>query len=241
MLICFSGWKGAGKDECAKYLIERHNAIRVALADPLKNMVSKEYGVDRSSLDDPKRKELPILEMPVEPKDAYTKMIAEFMFKEFRNKIGLPPHDFYWSEHGFVGVFKNRDFEGRDSNMTLYDHLYWTPRALAILKGSTNRAVNPNFWTDKAFESIEDSLGLNRKNLVVVTDVRYKSELVQFKERFGKDVVFVRVNRFKESPSQDPSERDLDDAEFDFYVDNTRELSWTHEQLEEILAQLDIV
>jgi hypothetical protein len=227
-VICFSGWKGSGKDECAKYLIENHNASRVALADPLKDSVAFEFSIARTSLDDPKLKESPILHLPVDPKDAYSKMIAEFLFREFRNKDGKQPTDFGYWNRAFQGTF-SADEPGQ---------LYWTPRALAILKGSTNRSVTSSYWTEQAFGDMEAKLKENPNSLITVTDVRYRSELAQFKERFGDKVVFARVNRFNESPSQDPSERDLDGAKFDFYVDNTGSLSYLHGQLVAILPQL---
>jgi|ERR1035437_1599021 hypothetical protein len=210
MVICLSGWKQSGKDSLASYLVENHDAARVALADPLKDSVSREFNIPRWHLDDPKFKESPILSMPVDPKDGFSRMIALFMRGEFRNAQGTS--------------------EGGDS----LNGLYWTPRSLAILKGSTNRSVQSNYWTNKAFDQI-DRLLKNTK-LVVVTDLRYKSEMAQFKERYGQEVVFIRINRFKESPSQDPSERDLDQAEFDFYVDNAGTLEEAYGRIREILG-----
>jgi hypothetical protein len=225
-IICFSGWKGSGKDECAKYLIGKHNAVRVALADSLKDSVAEEFEIDRSSLDDPKFKESPILTLPVDPKDGFSRMISEFLFKEFRNERGGQPIAFkYYNEH-FVG---NAD-DGYG-----WCRLYWTPRALAILKGSVNRSVMSDYWTSKTFEIVEGELNENSNQLIVVTDVRYKSEVEQFKKRFKDQVVFVRVNRFDSSPSNDPSERDLDDHKFDFYIDNKAHLNYTYAQLENIL------
>lgn len=227
MILCFSGFKGSGKDACANYLIEKHNAVRVALADPLKDSVAQEYGIDRASLDDPSRKESPILSLPVDPKDGFGETITQFMIGEFRNKQGQK-----YEQKGLLQIFSR--FNG--VLVTPEEQLYWTPRALAILKGSVNRSVDSNYWTNKAFDKIDAQLKENR--LVVVTDVRYRSELVQFKERFGDQVVFVRVNRVKESTSNDPSERDLDTAKFDFYVDNADHLNFTYAQLENILTQL---
>ena len=243
MIICFSGWKGSGKDECAKYLIERHNAIRVALADPLKDSVAQEFGINRASLDDPKRKESPLLNLPVDPKDKYSKMIAKFLVKEFRNKNGAQAHEFdEETNEGIVHVVKLGDGLGNRANIIeeTKDRLYWTPRALAILKGSTNRSVASNYWTGQAFGVMEAELKEDPNRVITVTDVRYKSELAQFKERFGDNVVFVRVNRFKESPSSDPSERDLDDGKFDFYLDNTGTLENLHGQIERLFGPLGI-
>lgn len=232
MIVCLSGWKFAGKDECCRYLIEKHNAIRVALADPLKNSVAREFDIDRTSLDDPKRKELPILSMPVAPKDKFTGMIAEFMIKEFRGVHGDKPDTFTWADDGtFLGLW-----DGGTESAGLADVVFWTPRALAILDGSTKRAVNPNWWTDRAFNKIKEYL--ENDKLVAVTDLRYKSEIAQFKKEFGDQAVFIRIKRHEESPSNDPSERDLDGYEFDYYLDNTGTLENTYEQVEEILRSL---
>lgn len=234
-LICISGWKGSGKDMLAAYLIEKYGATRVSFADPLKDGVASDYGIDRSSLDDPNRKETPILTMPVDPQDKYSKMIAEFLIKEFRNKDGKVPTGFFYSHHGFLGTFENTGFEGYVEGMTLYDKAYWTPRALAILEGSTKRSARSNHWVQKAIEKAK-----NVNGMVVISDLRYKSELSQIKAAFGDDVTFIRVNRFKESPSNDPSERDLDDGEFNGYVDNFGTKEQAFVELEEILSYYHI-
>lgn len=219
MIICFSGFKGSGKDTLAAYLIEKYKAVRVSFADPLKDLVAEEYDIDRASLDDPNRKEKPILTLPVEPKDAFTRMVAEFMYKEFRDKDGRQPIKYIAGDR-FQGIFDDADS----------GQLYHTPRSLAILKGSTNRVVRSDFWVQKAIEKAKSVAGM-----VVISDLRYKSELGQLKEAFAEDVLFIRVNRFKESPSNDPSERDLDDATFDGYVDNTGSKEESYKQLREVL------
>lgn len=228
MIVCLSGFKGSGKDTVANYLIENYNAIRVAFADPLKDSVAEEFGIDRSSLDDPKRKESPIPTMPVNPKDGFSEMIAEFMFKEFRTSRGLQAFNFTYHEKQFYG-----DVEGYGLSS-----LYWTPRALAILKGSVNRSVRSDFWTSKAFGIMQAELNENSEQIIVVSDLRYKSEMVQLKERFGDKAVFIRINRFKESPSSDPSERDLDDGQFDYYLDNSKTIEDTFKQIEDIFGTL---
>ena len=231
-IICFSGWKGSGKDALAGYFVEKFGAVRVALADPLKDSVASEFKIDRTSLDDPKRKESPLLDMTVNPKDGFSRMIAKFMAKEFADANGNKPDKGEIQENEFVAYFHDRN--------GFYDErqVYWTPRALAILKGSVNRSVTSNYWTQKTFDKAESYLKEDPSKLIVVTDVRYKSELAQFKERFGDQVTFVRVNRFKESPSSDPSERDLDDGKFDHYVDNTGTLERLYEQGSKLLIKI---
>lgn len=225
MVICFGGFKGSGKDAMAAYLVKKHSAKRVALADPLKDSVSEEFGIARGLLDDPKLKESPILTMPVDPKDDFSKMIAKFMFKEFRTADNEQPDEFTFRDGKMLGVINY--LTGWD-----FKPLFQTPRSLAILKGSTNRSVTSDYWTNKAFQNIDHYL--NDYPIVVVTDLRYRSELAQFKERYKDQVVFIRINRHKESLSQDPSEMDLVGAQFDFHIDNTGTLENSYAQLEDI-------
>jgi hypothetical protein len=97
-------------------------------------------------------------------------------------------------------------------------NLYWTPRALAILEGSIKRSVNPEYWTNKVLAQIKPD------DLAVITDLRYKSEAHQIRNyatSIGANSCLIRINRFDESQSDDPSERDLDDYEdFDIVIEN---------------------
>lgn len=229
-IICLSGWKRSGKDTCANYLIDKHNATRVALADPLKDMVAKEFNIDRVWLDDPKLKETPLFSLPVEPKDDFSCMIAEFMYKEFRTIDGIQPMGFCYEDLVFKGHLPRTE-----ECMWPKAVLYWTPRALAILKGSTNRSAKSDFWIERAFDTMRGRLD---NEVFVVTDLRYKSEVEQFKREFGERALFIRINRHKESISNDPSERDLDSHRFDHYVDNTGSLEDTYKQIEGILSTI---
>jgi hypothetical protein len=203
-VLAISGWKGSGKDTIAAYLIEKYGFVRTAFADPLKDMTAAEYGVERSWMDDPKYKEAPLLHLPVNPQDGFSRMLTDFMVKEF----------------------KSPSLEEKQ--------VYWTPRALCILKGSTNRSVDSSFWVKRAISVIKSG----EKSLNVITDLRYNSEAKQLKEAFGSDVVFLRIKRFDKSPSSDPSERDLDNFEFDLYVDNTGSLDKAYGQVDGIVSGL---
>lgn len=224
-VLCLSGWKGSGKDSCADYLIRKYGAVRVALADPLKDNVAEEFQIDRTSLDDPSKKESPLLKFPVQAKDGFSKNVTGFMIREFRTASGFPPDPAHTR-------IENGNFEAFLNN---WEQLYWTPRALAILKGSTNRSVTSDYWVQKTFQKIE---ALPKSTMSVVTDLRYQSELKQFDNHFKGSAVFIRINRFKDSPSSDPSERDLDNAEFDYYIDNTKTLLDLYGQLNDIIEEM---
>lgn len=217
-VIAISGWKRSGKDVSASYLIEKYQASRVSFADPLKDMVAKEYNIPRHYMDDPEFKETPLLQYPIDPQDNFSTMLTDFMIMEFRDKDGKK---------------YNPEYPG--------NILYFTPRSLCILKGSVNRSVDSSYWVKKACDSIKEksqlSCGLG-SNLHVIADLRYRSEMKQLKDAFKEDIVFIRVNRFDECPSTDPSEVDLNDAEFDFYIDNTKDFSYLFKQLDEVMNSL---
>jgi hypothetical protein len=111
--------------------------LRNGFADPLKDMVAEEYDIPRSYCDDPAYKEAPLLKYPVTPKDNFSKNMANVMFGEFR------------TEGGKVSAHSNFT-----SSQLHHEQLYWTPRALCILKGSTNRSVISNSWVTCAMNKI---------------------------------------------------------------------------------------
>lgn len=104
---------------------------------------------------------------------------------------------------------------------------YWTPRALCILVGSTMRSVNPNFWVEKALAQVQPG------GLYVIADCRYKNE-IDIVKRVDAQVVTVRIERFDTSPSDDPSERDLDNYLFDKVINNRHSI----EEFQKIIRSL---
>lgn len=49
-LVCFAGVSGAGKDTAGAYLTERHRFVRVAVADPMKDVMMQLFGLSREQL-----------------------------------------------------------------------------------------------------------------------------------------------------------------------------------------------
>ena len=208
-VVAISGWKRSGKDTAANYLVDEYGYNRVAFADVLKDMVAQEYDIPRGHCDDPQFKEAPLHQYPVEPKDNFSRAIAEIMKGEFRDYNGKP---------------------------------YWTPRALCILKGSVNRSVTSQFWTNKAIELIinidleNETRHLDRSSLFVISDLRYNSEIAELRNTFQKDLITIRINRFDTCDSTDSSERDLDNTQFDIVIENRESLSSFLRKLEDSLG-----
>lgn len=178
-VLALSGWRGSGKDLAGQYLINQYNYVRMAFADVLKDTVSNQYSIPRVWCDDPTKKELPLVQYPINNSDNFVASIHKLLASELK-------------------------------------HGYWTPRALCILEGSVKRAVNANHWVNKVIDNIMNTTGTS----FVITDLRYRSEIELLRKQFGKDLVTVRLNRFETINTEDPSERDLDKAEFDVVINN---------------------
>jgi hypothetical protein len=213
IVLALAGYKGSGKDTAAEFLTREWNYRRLAFADKLKENVAYAYNINRSSLDDPKLKDSAILSMPVISTDRFTRNTLVFMAKEFAAASGEK------FDHAVFSATTNQllGVRSKDGKTT---PLYWSPRSLAILEGSTKRSVNPNYWVDYIINEIKDPEVDTNEN-IVITDLRYRSEAARLKEVFGDSLVTARVVR-DHSMSQDPSERDLDDYEFDYYLYNQK-------------------
>lgn len=228
-VIAISGWKRSGKDTIAEQLIKEHGFKRIAFADPLKDSVAKEYGIPRSHCDDPAFKEAPIMHLPLNPKDAFGLGAAKLIYKECRTEDGKTPFESYQDPSGaFLGVV---NYGSAFTERETVAQLYWTPRALCILKGSINRVVRSDYWVKAAIDQIK----ANPDGLFVISDLRYQSELSQLKQAFGKDITTVRVNRFDECNSQDASERDLDKGVFDITIENRGTLEQLLDKVKELV------
>lgn len=228
MIVLISGWKHSGKDTAASWLIEA-GYRRVGFADKLKDMVSSEYGVKREALERQELKELPLLHLPVLSKDKFTKNLHMFLHKEFRTGSGNVPQEIFYDEGG--DQMMSRDQDGHVSG------LYWTPRAIAILEGSVKRTVNANHWVERALD------GVNTQDNIVISDFRYQSEYEAIKriaDEKGIEVVTLRINRFDESPSNDPSERDLDGFKFDYYIENKSTLEVFKASVTRFMVQISL-
>lgn len=94
---------------------------------------------------------------------------------------------------------------------------YWTPRALCILEGSLKRAVSANYWVNRVAQTI----AANPTGKFVISDMRYRSEADSIRALLGERAITMRVSRFSTIDTLDPSERDLDNYQFDMHVDNS--------------------
>ena len=81
-IIALSGYKGSGKDKVADYLIDVYGFKRYAFADTIKEMVSEQYNIPLNYFHDQQQKERALPQYPVDPQDAFSEMVTDFMDKE---------------------------------------------------------------------------------------------------------------------------------------------------------------
>jgi len=111
----------------------------------------------------------------------------------------------------------------------LNEDLFWTVRALLILEGSVKRAVDPAYWVRQTLSEAA------KYDKVVISDLRYRSELAQLQQyALEHDITFVsvRVERFESTTCTDSSERDLDDTGFDVVLSNKGTLEQFQNQVQ---------
>ena len=208
IIFMISGFAKSGKDTAALHLSDKLRFTKMSFADALKENVSKEFHIPLVDTHNQAKKEAPLVRYPVYCKDKFAEHVNSFMYKEFRTAQGVRPNNFHVDENNRMITQINGESYG----------LFYTVRALCILEGSTKRSADSDFWVNKVF------IDAKRKGLqsLIVPDLRYKSEIAAVKMLLEPNdkLVTIRINRFESTESTDPSENDLTDAQFDYYVDN---------------------
>lgn len=226
-IVALSGWKGSGKDLIADFLVQNYGFKRVAFADPLKDTVANQFSIDRKSIDDRELKEAALLNLPVSPKDSYSLHLSGFLLGEFVFADGSKPSSQQINAYNFgMGLNDIKAFMGD------YGQLYWTRRALCILEGSTKRTADPEYWIKQAVAQMSEG------NRYVISDARFKNEMGTLENLLGKSLTIVRIDRFEDTQSTDPSERDLDGYPFPFRINNMIAEGKT---IEEVYTQIDAI
>lgn len=230
IIVLVSGWAGSGKDTIGDVFV-RCGFNRFSSADPLKDMTSVNYGLDRADMNLQRAKIAPILSRPVVAEDDWAADIQNKLRLHFRTADGEsinPRFDYHISRGDNDKIMR---WMGKP--------LYWTLRALLILEGQTKRAFNPGFW----ILHIKELKGKHR--YMIVTDWRFLNELDVVKEEMQEeyDIVTIRVDVETPPPSEDVSERSLDNYKgFDYRIINKKDgLDKFHTFIEnEIISKLSI-
>lgn len=192
-LIGLAGKKGAGKDTIADVFVKREKFKRVALAEPLKELIVKVFGVPLEYLNDRKLKEGDLPEL----------ISIDYSHLD---KI----RDIVENEWGFV---ISRD--QREAIENFHGEEIYAVRELMQLVGTDilRKNVRDDIWVVLLFSRIKE-LGCD----VVVSDVRFSNERKALKAA-GAELILIK--RGYDSKDQHISENDLgNESEYDVVINN---------------------
>jgi len=216
MIIGFGYKMRTGKDTSADYLIEKYGFKKISFAEALKSEVG-EYNrlLINYNID---KKELYLYDNP-----GNMKLIVDSKIKEV-----------------FVDyILENKDCVDYITGDIIFQK-YGRPkkdRVLLQLWGTNYRRVeNENYWVDLVKQQI---LGEPDTNWVI-TDVRFPNELELIKQLGGVSVEIVRDVVGNGIPKHD-SETALDDAIFDFHLQNDLEIVDLYKKLDVLMSYLESI
>jgi hypothetical protein len=156
-------------------------------------------------------------------------------------KAQLPPN-YDFNIHGPVKIFSfatalkkiAEEYFGWDGDKGIYygdadknDFTYETGdrivipdkgRQLLINIGQHMRAIRATVWVDYVINKIKAEGASGTNKVFIIDDMRFSNELILAKTFDA--CVSVRLKRDSELHLDDTSETDLDNAEFDYYIDN---------------------
>jgi len=160
------------------------------------------------------------------------------------------------------------DYHHRKVKLTQFNNCKLTPRLLLQLLGTEcgREIIHPNIWVNSLFaeyvhkaefEADVTSEGnpyrkqVSEESKWIITDMRFPNELEAIKQRNG---VIIRVNRpyttvingngipatFNHNQFH-PSETSLDNAKFDYVIDNSGNIEELIEKVKTILVELKVI
>lgn len=224
-IITLSGIAGSGKSTVADCIVEVLGfndsfAMSMALADPLKRLVSLVFGVSPSILYGPsseREKPIEINWGPIMPR------VNAGGFQELIKRIGKDEVDLHFK---LTEIIKDLKKQESVSARTI----------LQTIGTDFARKNNPDVWTNWGLETAK-SLVTSVSDIVVVSDCRFRNEILKFSEL---NSVSLKIKRNQESKSTHVSETELDtipDWFFDEIIDNNGSLESLYKQVEEVLAK----
>lgn len=133
--------------------------------------------------------------------------------------------------------------EGKDTSVTIRTtdgNKTCTVRDLIIDYAMSKRKENPDHWINLLIDSVRDDI--NTFSRYVVTDFRFPNECARIMEEFpDQQVRTVRVNRLNEPRIlSSKSENVLDSFDFDYVIDNTRDLLHLKNEIVKMINYFDL-
>lgn len=242
MIIAYSGKKGSGKDlsgAITQALVDKPSTFdkmdtvteedvmykvwdaptfkNVKFADKLKDIICLLLGCTRERLED----------------------------RDFKERE-LDPIWWYWKGQGdLITIEEYRDLDTMSKQY--FELVKTTPRLLLQLMGTEcgRQILHPNLWVNAVMANYKPTGEFNiidDRSIYpdwVITDMRFPNELVSIKSKGG---LTIRVNRTSEIyGGEHESETALDNAVFDYSIDNSGTIKDLVEKIKGILIKEKII
>lgn len=195
MIIAFSGVKFAGKDTAAEVLIRSYGFKRIGLADKLKDICSKVFGVPRQDMDNPSLKEVPF-ETPV--------TITNTNILDLLETI---------SNDGFVFDLEKTTLEVCKN---FYGKILTSIRDMLQTVGTD---ICRTFVQDDIWLAYVKNIVKTRVVPIVITDARFKNERDYLKS-LGAVLVLVKRPELSNTSSHISENQLGEDHDYDVIVNN---------------------
>lgn len=190
-ILALAGKAGVGKDTMAEVLVKKHGYTRISLADPLRDLCSRVFRMDRNMfLDhDKKDKEIDMVMLDYHHIDQIREIV--------QNEWGYPI-----------------SYDMRENMEEYYDEEFETPRDILRCIGTKllRNCIDRNIWIQLAMSKIQ-STGPK----VVITDCRFENE----REAFAKCGALLILIKRNDDGCSENHEHDLgDEYDYDVVFTN---------------------
>lgn len=234
MIIGLSGLAGSGKDAAADVLINEFNFARIALADPMKRFLSELFQFTDVQLYGPsEERNKPDKRYPRFDEKFLDSRVAEWHKEEWHDELeGVPINEYMgltrdeyamYVEHGNVYLTPRLCLQmfGTNWGRTCYLDI-WAEYAVRIAKVLLDGKTICTYDQRTGLSFLTENKSMPKQG-VVISDLRYKSEILKIKSAGGKIVRIKRGTTLSGDYAQHSSETEqltIPDEEFDYIIDN---------------------
>ena len=129
--------------------------------------------------------------------------------------------------------------ENRDVSIAQFNGL--TPRKVLETFGDAGRACYPNIWAELTIQNISQYT-VGHFNGVVISDLRMRNELDIVKKHGGIVIRIKRENKKNTSTHNSETEqKTIPDSDFDYVIDNNKDIKHLHDQIDSIMKNIIIL
>ena len=217
MIIGIAGKAGSGKDTVAGFICNSFNGISIAQADPMKRFAEAVFGFSQEQLWGPSEcRNAPDarFDNTKEWEESFKKF--ELVGLQWLKGIGATEHNAIFTLEKWFAKLWHVYGPKETGDGTIAPEQTLTPRIVLQLLGTEfGRSVDPNVWSNHAIQTAKKLLlGVHRyekhkglvadskypgPELVVISDVRFRNEVLNIKNGFGMVISVVDPNNASDS------------------------------------------